>query len=732
MMRRTTARGGGWLAGLLMATWLGMGFAPDVLAVPLTGQPGAELRRFVLATPPTEEPGATLRRFALVVGSSEGGPGRERLRYAGSDALAMSRVLEELGGVAVADRVLLLESDRGALVGALEQMKALVAGAGTPGVRRELVLYYSGHSDGDGLLPRGERFSYEDLRRALGAVPADVRIAILDSCGSGALTRYKGGVRRPAFLTDASSQVRGHAYLASSSADEVSQESDSIGASFFTHFLVTGLRGAADMSGDGRVTLHEAYQFAFHETLARTERSQGGPQHAAYDIQLAGSGDLVMTDLRGSSVRLAVAEDVQGRLFVRDWGNQLVAELQKPGGRRLLLGLAAGRYTFTLERPMQRFEAELSVSSKGRAELRAEHFIPVTLTRTVSRGGAPVAEVSESPAVDVPTVPFNLSLVPPLSTSTLWGGSGINHLAVGVLAVRSTQLQGLGAAGAVGWVDGTMEGLQVSGLASVAGGEVRGLQAALGGNLAFAGGTGGQVSLFFNIAEGDYTGFQLGPTANRASARLRGLQASVGINQAERLFGAQLGLINISGDVSGAQVGLINVATHVRGVQLGLINIADDVSVPIGILSIVRKGRLVFEVTSDDALQLAVSVKYGSRTVYVLATEGVRIQGQIVRSLTLMGLGMHFPLGEAERYYLDVDVSMSFIGGYRYGSLARLRGMMGWALKRRFAVFAGVSLNLFGPAPDAEDPDPSLLPTWKVGRGPDVRVWPGLLLGVRI
>ncbi|NPC85703.1 caspase family protein, partial [Pyxidicoccus fallax] len=418
MMRRTTTGGWGRVVGLLAV----MGWA-------LWCAPEAE------AAASVEAPEQTLRRFALIVGSSEGGDGRERLRYAGSDALAMSRVLEELGGVAVADRVLLLEADRAALTKALERMKVLVESAASPSVRRELVLYYSGHSDGEGLLPRGERLPYEELRKGLAGIPADVRIAILDSCGSGALTRYKGGVRRPAFLTDASSQVRGHAYLASSSADEVAQESDSIGASFFTHFLVTGLRGAADTSADGRVTLHEAYQFAFHETLARTERSQGGPQHAAYDIQLAGSGDLVMTDLRGSTVRLAVAEDVQGRLFVRDWGNQLVAELQKPGGRRLALGLEAGRYHFVLERPAQRFEAELSVSPQGGAELRAEHFVPVSLTRTAARGGeaAQAPEVHE-PVVDAPTVAVNLSLVPPLATSSLWGGNGLNHVALGGLA----------------------------------------------------------------------------------------------------------------------------------------------------------------------------------------------------------------------------------------------------------------------------------------------------------
>ena len=68
----------------------------------------------------------------------------------------------------------------------------------------------------------------------------------------------------------------------------------------------------------------------------------------------------------------------------------------------------------------------------------------------------------------------------------------------------------------------------------------------MGGNLAFAGGRGGQISAGFNSVEGDYTGFQLSTTANRAAAKLRGFQAAAGINLSERLSGAQVGLINIA------------------------------------------------------------------------------------------------------------------------------------------------------------------------------------------
>src|SRR5690606_5434129 len=235
------------------------------------------------------------------------------------------------------------------------------------GTRVELFVYYSGHSDEEGLLLGEERFGYDELRAALESLPADVRVAILDSCASGALTRRKGGVRRPPFLVDAASHVQGHAFLTSSSADEAAQESDRIGASFFTHFLLSGLRGAADTSRDGKVTLNEAYQFAFAETLARTSRTSAGAQHPAYEMQLAGTGDLVMTDLRSTAAGLVVDEAVGGRIFVRDESGALVVELRKERmAPPVELGLAPGAYVVTVDDRGALSEARVVLTVGGR------------------------------------------------------------------------------------------------------------------------------------------------------------------------------------------------------------------------------------------------------------------------------------------------------------------------------------------------------------------------------
>ncbi len=327
-----------------------------------------------------------LRRYALVAGSNDGGSGRVRLKYAESDARAFASVMQELGGVRSEDLVLVVNPSLSRFRTALERVQDLISAPHAAEERRELLIYYSGHSDDEGLILGAEKFSWEDLRGRITDIPADVKVAILDSCSSGSLTRAKGGVARPAFLFDASADMKGHAYLTSSSAEEAAQESDRIGASFFTHFLISGLRGAADKVGDGVVTLNEAYAFAFQETLASTEKTQYGPQHPAYDINLTGSGDLVLTDLRAASAKLRIADDIGGRMYFRDSRGVLAVELDKQAGQSIELGLTPGTYSVVLDGKTGRLGTELRISARQSATLSRSSLKPVPTDRTTARG----------------------------------------------------------------------------------------------------------------------------------------------------------------------------------------------------------------------------------------------------------------------------------------------------------------------------------------------------------
>lgn len=332
---------------------------------------------------------STARRFVLAAGANSGGHERVPLRYAVSDAVQFGDVMKKMGGVEASDHILLKDPDVKEFKQALEQMQARVSTSSDGVGRTEILFYYSGHADEEGLLLGEERVSYKELRQMMDDVPADVRITVLDACASGAITRIKGGQRRQAFLVDDSSDMKGYAFLTSSSADEAAQESDQIGSSFFTHYLVSGMRGAADVSGDSKVSLTEAYEFAFDETLASTTETRGGAQHPAYEINLSGTGDVVMTDLREISAGLLLTEELSGRFFVRNARRQLVAELFKPEGRSVELGLEPGTYRVYMAQEEELFLGSKKLETGDRVVLQLPDFQPTDLEETVLRGARP-------------------------------------------------------------------------------------------------------------------------------------------------------------------------------------------------------------------------------------------------------------------------------------------------------------------------------------------------------
>ncbi len=329
-----------------------------------------------------------VRRFVLAAGANFGGEKRTPLRYAVSDAVHFARVLEMMGGVDSEDQFLLAEPSLKNFKRVLSDLQTRVIKASQSSSRIEVVLYYSGHADENGLLLGEDRLTYRALRDAMNSVQADVHITVLDACASGAITRLKGGQRQKAFMVDTSSDMRGYAFLTSSSENEAAQESDRIRGSFFTHYLVSGLRGAADVTGDGKVTLSEAYAFAFRNTLKRTEKTQGGAQHPAYDIKMTGTGDVVMTDVRETSASLILSDELNGRFFVRNSQELLVAELDKTAGQTLELGLEPEVYDIHFEQRTQLLHSKVALKRGERFLLENRHFRSQVREKTTSRGPA--------------------------------------------------------------------------------------------------------------------------------------------------------------------------------------------------------------------------------------------------------------------------------------------------------------------------------------------------------
>src|SRR5262245_54581505 len=282
---------------------------------------------------------ADTHRIAVVVGNNLGGGNEKPLHYAEEDAAKMAEVLTQLGDVAT-DRLYLLRG-RGAA-----ELRQVLSGVGTlvgrlrlkPDDRTVLLFYYSGHSDGEALELGADRVRYPELREWLAATKADVRVSMIDGCKSGALVQPKGGVRGPAFDIKLDDQLdaQGEAFLTSSAADEMALESQEIRGSFFTHHLVSGLRGAADVSADGRITLQEAYQYAFDHTLVATS-STGLRQHPGYDYRISGTGQLVLTEVSRPTASLELPAGFDRALIVHVRRDQVLVEVTSDEKRRVAL-----------------------------------------------------------------------------------------------------------------------------------------------------------------------------------------------------------------------------------------------------------------------------------------------------------------------------------------------------------------------------------------------------------
>nr|WP_281404390.1 caspase family protein [Pyxidicoccus fallax] len=340
---------------------------------------------------------AEIRRLAILVGHNVGGGARPPLRYAEADAAKLASVLSELGDVASRDIVMLQGQDlptvRAALADVARRVAALRA---TPNTRVVLLFYFSGHSDGVALELGTERLPYAALREWLDSTKADVRLAIVDSCRSGALLRIKGGRPGPSFelrLTD-ELHSSGHALLTSSAEDELALESREVGGSLFTHHLVSGLRGAADSSGDGLVTLGEAYQYAYAHTVSATADVLLGGQHPAYDYRLSGKGELVLTQLPSPGTALELPSDFERALLLRPERGQVMAELGPGAVPRL--AVPPGEYELRAWRAGRQHRGFLRAPAGQVKRVRWEDLAPVAASASAASTKGLVEETSAS------------------------------------------------------------------------------------------------------------------------------------------------------------------------------------------------------------------------------------------------------------------------------------------------------------------------------------------------
>jgi hypothetical protein len=335
---------------------------------------------------------ADTRRVAIVAGNNAGTGAMPALRYAETDAGKMARVLVEIGDVDASDVLLLQGQTLGAVETAIAEVKQRIeAYRRQPDTRTMLLFYFSGHSDGESLEFGREKLAYARLKALLAGTEADVRLVIVDACRSGRGIGIKGARPTEAFdikLLDTLT-TSGEAFITSSAADEAALESAEVKGSFFTHHFVSGLRGAADTSGDRQITLTEAYRHAYERTVAATAALPVGTQHPTYDFRLSGQGELVLAHFQfgRSSVVLPAAD----RGLVTDLSrDQVVAEVAAGPAREL--ALAPGAYSVLVLKEGQAFTQRVVLVDGQRLAAHWEDMRPVRASVVAAKGSPPSSQ----------------------------------------------------------------------------------------------------------------------------------------------------------------------------------------------------------------------------------------------------------------------------------------------------------------------------------------------------
>jgi len=258
-------------------------------------------------------------KFALLIGVSNYAEGLSALPAAVQDVVVVQRILADPALGNFDDVQVLTDPSRDEMTSGIElwlnERKAddttllFFSGHGLKDDRREL--YFATGSTrkvGDQLV-RSTAMAARSLNDFLRYSRSRQQVVILDCCFSGAfgelVARDDGEIELEAQLA-----AEGRVVLTSTSAVDYAFETKAEELSVYTRYLVEGIeKGAADLNGDGFITVDELHQFACRKVK---------------ETAPAMSPDIIMLQGRGHDIRLASAPQERPELRYRKEVEKLV------------------------------------------------------------------------------------------------------------------------------------------------------------------------------------------------------------------------------------------------------------------------------------------------------------------------------------------------------------------------------------------------------------------------
>jgi hypothetical protein len=240
-------------------------------------------------------------QYAILIGNNAPPAEQQKnlrpLRYADDDVIRvyhfMSRIVSKAWLLTVADQTTQRRypdisgkteiPTKENLNRAVKSLSALLARDAAAGIKSTVFLYFSGHGTHDAMgvpglvLQDGQQLTREILyRKIIDRLDADFIHLFIDACyaegvvGSRGLFENEANATRVSLTNEeqrAIASVDTNRYpsigiFVSSSASRQSHEWSKLESGVFTHVVLSGLSGLADINGDGKIAYSELYAFA--------------------------------------------------------------------------------------------------------------------------------------------------------------------------------------------------------------------------------------------------------------------------------------------------------------------------------------------------------------------------------------------------------------------------------------------------------------------------------------
>jgi hypothetical protein len=204
------------------------------------------------------------------------------LKFTDDDAYQIYAFLKSPEGGAIPENQISLLIDEAATrESILRSMRQLFLKADANDV---VMMYFSGHGLEGSFLPvdydgYNNKLRHDEVKKIFGESKAKHKLCIADACHSGTLNEglaAKGPmtVTLNKYYEAFENTEGGTALLMSSKGAELSLEDHGLRQGVFSHYLLKGLKGAADKNGDTIVTIREIYEFVYGKVREYTGNAQ--------------------------------------------------------------------------------------------------------------------------------------------------------------------------------------------------------------------------------------------------------------------------------------------------------------------------------------------------------------------------------------------------------------------------------------------------------------------------